>query len=932
MNRNSDSADGAPEAMALPLLVLGGRCLFPGQILSLHLRSEYAVRVAEMALAPNAPAAAEVLVVSSAPKAVASQRDGTGPGAARASVLEVVRKENVLGYWRTNSPEEHQERLPGALPIVYAVGCVARVRELVALASGGFRAVLCGTRRARLGRVSDAPFLTARCGPLPAGPRASGASVSELRRAASAALSAFGDDGASQREWATLSSAPFSLSCEDFADLLSAALTAARALPFEVQQLLLERADGAARVAAILKVCDAAVAAAKGHGAVDAAEAQRRSGAVLWRRAPSESIQRLLRERGRPREAEGGEGASSSEDEGDEIDELKAKVKALSLSSEAEKSVRRDLRRLKRLPPQQPEHGVLRGYLETVVSLPWNAETPGAERNSAKDLRRVLDEEHFGLEDVKDRIEAFFAVRQLQRARLQLQSAGEEAGAEAGGEPRGAPVTILCLAGPPGVGKTSIAKSIARSLGRKLCSVALGGVADEAELRGHRRTYVGAMCGRVLSALAGVGVKDPVMLLDEVDKLGARQMGRSLGDPSSALLEILDPMQNRTFTDRYLNLPFDLSKVLFIATANDLAAIPPPLLDRLEVLRLSGYSLDHKVAIARRHLLPRQLRAAGLRPCNLDLDAAALEGAVAGYTREAGVRQLERVVGALCRHAAQKMLERGPPSEVVASSDAVRVAASDLEAVLGPPPFAPADALWQGAPPRPGVATGLAWTPTGGELLLIEAQETPGGAGRLTMTGSLGGVMRESVTIALSYIKANEDAIARLLDRPPALEDAAPRSAAHPPRAWAERHPAARALMMPLSARGEALQDLAERRVDLHVHVPAGGTPKDGPSAGSALLVALVSLLHGAHVDRSVALTGELTLHGRILPVGGVPQKLLAAQRAGIRTAIVPRGNEGDVRRMGKALGADMDIVFADDAMKVLATAFPAKGRWPAKL
>jgi ATP-dependent Lon protease len=512
-----------------------------------------------------------------------------------------------------------------------------------------------------------------------------------------------------------------------------------------------------------------------------------------------------LREQLRQIEKELGEGQSV------ELTDLAAAIEKSRMSSEVKKEARRELGRLARMPEGAGEYGMLRGYLEALVELPWGKTTK--DKIDIPTARAILDEDHYGLEKVKKRILEFLAVRKL---------------APEGKSP------ILCFVGPPGVGKTSLGRSIARAMGRKFVRMSLGGVHDESEIRGHRRTYVGAMPGSVMQHLRKCGVSNPVFMLDEMDKLG-----RSLhGDPSSALLEVLDPEQNRTFVDHYLNVPFDLSRVLFIGTANVLDAIPGPLRDRCEVLDLAGYTQEEKLEIAKRYLVQRQREANGLELAQFSITDQGILEVIRAYTREAGCRNLERELGAIARHAATRIAS--------GEAESVAVDADDLRTILGPVRFENEIALRTG---QPGVATGLAWTPTGGEILFVEATRMPG-KGELILTGQLGDVMKESARAAISLVKTN--AIALGID-PGVFE-----------------------------------------KSDIHIHVPAGAIPKDGPSAGVALTTALVSLFTGKPVRSDTAMTGEISLRGLVLPVGGIKEKVLAARRAGIQIVCLPARNEKD--------------------------------------
>jgi ATP-dependent Lon protease len=530
----------------------------------------------------------------------------------------------------------------------------------------------------------------------------------------------------------------------------------------------------------------------------------------------------------------------------DVLEEYRTKIAEAGMPEDVRTQAERELGRLERTSEQSPEYGWIRTYLDWLLDVPWSAKTD--DNLDIADAREVLDADHEGLRDVKDRILEYLAVRKLR---------AERGLAETGGRGSGA---ILTLVGPPGVGKTSLGESVARALGRKFVRVSLGGVHDESEIRGHRRTYVGALPGRIVRALKDAGTKNPVMMLDEVDKVGADWRG----DPSSALLEVLDPAQNHTFRDHYLDVDLDLSEVLFIATANVAETITGPLLDRMEVIRIDGYTEDEKVAIAKRHLLPRQIERNGLRPEEVEVGDDALRGVVGDYTREAGVRNLERELGKIMRKVATKLTSGEAAQPVV-------VDATDLRGYLGRQKF-----FFEAAERTavPGVSTGLAVTGTGGDVLFIEATREDVPEDGLTLTGQLGDVMKESARIALSYVRSH----AAELDIP------------------------------------------TERlRGRFHVHVPAGAVPKDGPSAGVAMTTALASLLTGRPVRAEVGMTGEVTLQGRVLPIGGVKQKVLAAHRAGLKEVILPSRNEGDLDDVPEQVREEMTFHLAEDAGDVLA-------------
>ena len=524
-----------------------------------------------------------------------------------------------------------------------------------------------------------------------------------------------------------------------------------------------------------------------------------------------------------------------------EITELRGQLDATELPEQVRKQADRELSRLERLQPAMAEYGVVRGYLEWIAALPWDKSTE--DNLDLKHARNVLDEDHYDIEQVKDRILEFLAVRKLKP------------------DARG---TILCFVGPPGVGKTSLGRSIARALGRKFERLSVGGVRDEAEIRGHRRTYIGAMPGTIIRAMRDAGANNPLLMIDEIDKMGADFRG----DPSSAMLEVLDPEQNHSFRDHYLDLPFDLSAVTFVTTANTLDTIPGPLRDRMEVIQLAGYTEEEKLQIAKRYLVPRQIERNGLTKSKIAFTDPALRVIISDYTREAGVRQLEREIGTACRKVARQVAEGSAKRKVTVTEPRARE-------LLGRQRFY---SEVRRRTSRPGVATGLAWTPVGGDVLFIEATAMPG-KGNLTITGQLGDVMKESARAALSYVRSNAAELLPDLD-----ED------------WFAHH-------------------------DIHIHVPAGAIPKDGPSAGVAMTTALASLLSGRPVRSDVAMTGEITLTGQVLPIGGLKEKALAAQRSGIKVVIAPARNEQDIDEIPEHLRKDLEFTFVSEIGEVLEVA-----------
>ncbi len=515
--------------------------------------------------------------------------------------------------------------------------------------------------------------------------------------------------------------------------------------------------------------------------------------------------------------------------------DLEEKIKAAQMPPEVEKIANKEKDRLGSIPPASPEHSVIRTYLELLADLPWNKST--TDHTDIGAARRILDEEHYDLVKIKERILEFLSVLTLKK---NLKG------------------PILCFTGPPGVGKTSLGQSIAHALGRKFIRMSLGGMHDEAEIRGHRRTYIGAMPGRIIQNIRKAGTRNPVFMLDEIDKVGADFRG----DPAAALLEVLDPEQNFSFTDHYLDVPFDLSSVLFIATANILDTIPLPLRDRMEVIELPGYTHEEKIQIAIRHLIKHQITEHGLNPQQIKFPRVTISRLISDYTREAGVRNLDREIANVCRKAARQIVEGHKGN--------ISVDADQLREWLGPPKF---DAEMAEKSLEPGVATGLAWTPVGGDILFIEATRMPG-KGNLILTGSLGDVMKESARAALSYLQANS-----------------------------ERY---------------GLNGGLGDKYDLHVHVPAGSIPKDGPSAGLALTMAMLSLFSGKPVPPSLAMTGEITLRGKVMPVGGIKEKVLAAARAGIRQIVLPKGNERHFEEIPEEIRKKITFTFVDKIEQVV--------------
>ena len=536
-----------------------------------------------------------------------------------------------------------------------------------------------------------------------------------------------------------------------------------------------------------------------------------------------------------------------TEDTRSEAEKYRQKVRALELEPESTEKLLKECDRLARMQSSSPESGVIRSYLDTCLALPWHTTTQ--DDLDQAHARKVLDRDHYGLEKVKERILELLAVRKLNQ--------------DVKGQ-------IICLVGPPGVGKTSIAHSVAECMGRKFARMSLGGVHDEAEIRGHRRTYIGAMPGRIISAVTTARSSNPVILLDEIDKLA----GDYKGDPSSALLEVLDPEQNRTFKDHYLDIPFDLSEVLFITTANDASTIPGPLYDRMDVIELPSYTRTEKFNIAKKHLLPKQLKNNGVDGM-VSLNSAALYEIIDGYTREAGVRTLERTITAVLRKCAQKI--------AAGESEKVSVNAATVRDLLGPEKVKP---TFISRSNTVGIANGLAWTSVGGEMLPVEVAILPGGSGKIELTGSLGDVMKESAHLAVTYARVHADEYGIPVEK--------------------------------------------FKTVDIHIHAPEGAVPKDGPSAGVTLTTALISALSGIPVRHDLAMTGEITLHGNVLPIGGLKEKSMAAYREGISTVLIPKNNEPDLFEVDGEVKEKIHFIPVSDLSQVLKTALVSRGKKPA--
>ncbi|MBF2001161.1 MAG: endopeptidase La [Synechococcales cyanobacterium M58_A2018_015] len=767
-------------------------------------------------------------------------------------VDEVMRTNRLLAL----VAQRHPEARPAGPDDIYRVGTAAIIHRLLRLPDGTLQLVVQGLERIRIfDFLQIEPFLVARIATAPEQTTVS-TELEALRRTL----------GELFRKLVPLTEdIPNELAAagENIGDPRMFAYLVAAMTPMEtpVRQEILEMDAVDNKLQRLIEIVqqELAVRELQQQIASDAQEKISKTQREYILREQLKSIQREL----------GEEDAEQAE-----IQELRNQLEAAQLPEEARKEAFRELSRLERLPAISPEYGMIRTYLDWMVSLPWNATT-----GEAIDLgyaRQVLDEDHYNLEKIKDRILEYLAVKKLKSERTAVLGGQSSAQSSQESVPEETPASqkppeplleeirrepILCFIGPPGVGKTSLGQSIARAMGRKFVRISLGGVSDEAEIRGHRRTYIGALPGRLIQALRRAETADPVFMLDEVDKLG-----RSFqGDPAAALLEVLDPAQNHTFVDTYLGVPFDLSRVLFICTANTVETIPSPLLDRMEILSLSGYTELEKLHIARRYLLPKQLRANGLKPEELTITDTALQRIIREYTREAGVRSLEREIGAVVRKVARQVAE--------GKLTATTVEAEQIPDYLRRPRFL--DEAVERID-RPGIATGLAWTPAGGDVLFVEATMMPGRAEQLVLTGMLGDVMRESAQAALSYVRSNAEKLG--ID----------------PKVFVGKV--------------------------VHVHVPAGATPKDGPSAGVTMMTAIASLASGRLVRNDVAMTGEITLRGKVLPVGGIREKVLAAYRAGIKTVILPQRNEPDLEDVPEEVRNQLQFVPVSAAEDVLAT------------
>jgi ATP-dependent Lon protease len=740
-----------------------------------------------------------------------------------AAAQQAVRSERPVGLLLQRDPSNEH---PGADDVHHA-GTVAQVLRYVTTPDGGHHLICQGQERFVVREfLPGYPFLVARVERIADGSQASQdieARFIQLKRRAAEALELLPQTPQELAAAVQGINSPGAL-----ADMVAGFMDIK---PAEKQQIL-ETFNVEKRLDRVLELLATRIEVLKISKEID----ERTKASVDQRQREF-----MLREQMKTIQKELGEGEEGA---GAEIAELEKAVAEAGMPEEVEAHVRKELKRLARMSEQSAEYSMARTYVDWLIELPWKIDTE--EKIDLAESRRILDEDHFGLDKIKKRILEFLAVRKLNP---------------------GGHSPILCFVGPPGVGKTSLGQSIAKALGRKFVRVALGGVHDEAEIRGHRRTYVGALPGNIIHAIKKAGSRDCVMMLDEIDKLGQGFHG----DPSSALLEVLDPEQNSTFRDAYLGVPFDLSRVTFITTANVLDTIPGPLRDRMEVIQLPGYTEEEKLQIAKKYLVKRQLERNGLLPEKLQIADEAIQSVIHDYTREAGVRNLEREIGAIVRSAAVKIAE--------GNVEQVRVDKTDLQEILGPSRFEGEVAQRTSVP---GVATGLAWTPVGGDILFIEASRTPGN-GKLILTGQLGDVMKESAQAALTLVKSR--------------------------------------------AEGLGIDAVTLEKSDIHVHVPAGAIPKDGPSAGVAMFMALASLLSNRAVRSDTAMTGEISLRGLVLPVGGIKEKVLAAMRAGITTVMLPKRNQKDLLDVPDEARQKLQFVFletVDDAMKAALVERPA--------
>ena len=743
-----------------------------------------------------------------------------GRPASIAAAQEAVRSERPLGILLQTDPGIDDPTADN----LHRVGTAAQVLRYVTAPDGTHHVICSGTRRFRvLDFVPGYPFLVAKVEEIGVSETLTSDITARVELIRARAREAIELLPSAPPELATAIDALESPSA--LADFVAGIIDAK---PGEKQDLL-ETIDVRQRLDKVLSML---------VQRIEVLKLSKEIGEQTQQSLSSQQREHILREQLRQIQKQLGEGDEKTA----ELAEVRQQIEKADMPEEAKEQALKELRRLERMPEAAAEYGMIRTYLEWLVELPWSKLS--LDSIDIAEARRILDEDHFGLPKVKRRILEYLAVRKL--------------------NPEGKS-PILCFVGPPGVGKTSLGQSIARATSRKFARLSLGGVHDEAEIRGHRRTYIGALPGNIIQAIRKSGTRNPVLMLDEVDKLGVGVHG----DPSSALLEVLDPEQNSTFRDNYLGVAFDLSKVMFIATANVLDTIPGPVRDRMEVIEIPGYTEQEKLEIARRYLIRRQFMAAGLTSGQCEITDNAIRDIIRDYTREAGVRNLERLIGAICRDAAMRIAE--------GSAQRVRVDGDDLQAILGPRRFENEVAMRTSVP---GVATGLAWTPTGGDILFVEATRVPG-SNRLILTGQLGDVMKESAQAALTLVKSH--------------------------------------------SAGLGIDPSVFEKSDVHVHVPAGAIPKDGPSAGVAMFLALASLFTGRTVRSDIAMTGEISLRGLVLPIGGVKEKVLAAARAGIETVMLPARNRKDLEDVPEAARQQVHFVWLDNVDDAVAAALPER-------
>ena len=737
-------------------------------------------------------------------------------------VDEALLKDGIIGVVANKSPEPEKDPSPDGL---FPKGTAAKVLKMMKLPTGGVSFLVQGLARvtieeytslepyfqARVTRVEEQPSQNPEMEHLVAGLRQVFQKLSELVPNFPGQL------------LLTAMNIPDPGRLSDF-------VAANLSLPVEEQYGILEEMDQHERIRKVMVFV---------NREIQKQEIQKKIQEEIAGEINEEQRKHILRQQLRKIQEELGE----RDEKAVEVENLRARIAETGMPDEVEKAATKEVDRVSMMNPASPEYHVSRTYLDWLIELPWSKSS--TDNLDVKKAQKILDEDHYDLEKVKKRILEFLAIRKLRK------------------DMKG---PILCFVGPPGVGKTSLGKSIARAMERKFLRISLGGVRDEAEIRGHRRTYVGALPGRMIQGLRKAGTNNPVFMLDEVDKIGTDFRG----DPASALLEVLDPEQNSTFSDHYLEVPFDLSRIFFITTANVLETIPPALRDRMEILELPGYTEEDKLQIARKYLFPKQVREHGLEPEHLEITDAALVSVVRNHTREAGVRNLERELASVCRAVARKVVE--------GEKGIVKVDEGDVKTYLGHPKFFSEVAERITAP---GIATGLAWTAAGGDILFVEATRMEGKKG-LLLTGQLGDVMKESAQAALSYIRSNAPDLGI-------------------PKKFFES-------------------------TDLHLHVPAGAIPKDGPSAGVTMVVALASLLTGRKVRSDLAMTGEITLRGKVLPVGGIKEKVLAAHRAGIRTVMLPKLNENDLEDLPQAVRDEVTFVPVDNIARAIQTALEEEG------